>query len=232
MGTFLTGITFMSAIPLASSFPCPSPNGFFPYSRDFHKSSNSSRSSEDCYANWECNNCNGYWICINGAAVPMQCGSGMKFNPRSRACEFPDCKITNDTTITPDQCTTYMTLTDSKRLYTNKEHRYGCDRVGDKDQNPDWRGPGWYRYVGGENRMALKHEVTQTWQCGTGAAGYLDDLQSIPDVVGQTKNATVRFYAWDDSHDRHIKITNCGTFHVYQLPDTKSKVSWEGYCFA
>merc|ERR1712029_155578 len=150
------------------------------------------------------------------------------------AIDLEECKKRSEKSEekVPDQCRTYMNFT-TNRLYTNKVKSYHCDKEGAWKPSPDWRGPGWYRYVGGEEkRMALRHEVTQPYQCGTSYGGYLEDSQSIPDVWGQTKIATVKFYNLEnyDEYDRHINITNCGTFNVYQLPDVEYCAL--GYCFA
>merc|ERR1712029_1135194 len=85
------------------------------------------------------------------------------------AIDLEECKKRSEKSEekVPDQCRTYMNFT-TNRLYTNKVKSYHCDKEGAWKPSPDWRGPGWYRYVGGEEkRMALRHEVTQPYQCGT-----------------------------------------------------------------
>jgi len=149
----------------------------------------------------------------------------------------------------PDQCTTYKTLTDSSRLI---ERRSGAgdvfsgtpgepikpqpeekmfDRSGDPKQRPDWQGEGWYRYnPGGKTgiRMAFTHEVTKFDICGTSTGGAME-LGPIPEVVGETKNAKVDFgYIPPFISRQDIKVTNCGKFFVYYLPDAKPD---GGYCF-
>jgi len=149
----------------------------------------------------------------------------------------------------PDQCTTYKTLTDSSRLI---ERRSGAgdvfsgtpgepikpqpeekmfDRSGDPKQRPDWQGEGWYRYnPGGKTgiRMAFTHEVTKFDVCGTSTGGAME-LGPIPEVVGETKNAKVDFgYIPPFISRQDIKVTNCGKFFVYYLPDAKPD---GGYCF-
>ena len=123
--------------------------------------------------------------------------------------------------LLPQQCTAYNILSDESRHHSSS-YDYKCDLVGKDYTSIDWKGPGWYRVkdeTHGSNRLASSSEVTKSYKCGTYRTGYLKS--PVHPKIGETKNATVCFF-WDTNSCHtsiEIKVTNCGSFFVYHLPN-------------
>ena len=126
------------------------------------------------------------------------------------------------------QCTSYNVLSDESRHHSTGPNTpkgtSECDKVGSSHTSIDWKGPGWYRVTDethGSTRLASNSEVTIAGKCGAIAPGYLKS--TVNPEVGETKDATVCFWARGDKcwRSSYIKVTNCGDFLVYDLPDTQ-----------
>jgi len=170
-------------------------------------------------------------------------GSPDSKNKTVKLC-FNHTQLCNDEDL-PDQCRTYNTLTDTNRL-TARMHldtgsvdeeptrRGGDEKIsdhsGDPNQSEEWQGEGWYRFKNGEPgiRMAAIHEQMATKadeNCGANNGAYWNtEVQEIPNGFGENKDSTVKF----GSDIKDMKVTNCGRFFVYFLPNAPPDY---GYCF-
>jgi len=158
---------------------------------------------------------------------------------------FNHTELCNDEDL-PDQCSTYNTLTNTNRLtarvsfgddpnvYPEPDRLGGdekmSDHSGDPNQSEEWQGEGWYRFKNGEPgiRMAAIHEQMATKadeNCGANNGAYWNtEVQEIPNGFGENKDSTVKF----GSDIKDMKVTNCGRFFVYFLPNAPPDY---GYCF-
>jgi len=132
--------------------------------------------------------------------------------------------------ILPPQCYDYNRLSDPARHHTAPPNYYH-----DSPQRPgpavssDWKGEGWYRVLDdtkGSNRLASADDArTIEPHCGTYYGGYLLEPGAVL-YVGETQNATVCFRARpeDTCHwgTTPIRMTNCGSYVSYYLPDSPS----------
>jgi len=154
---------------------------------------------------------------------------------------FDHTELCNDEDL-PDQCRTYNTLTDTNRL-TARMHldtgsvdeeptrRGGDEKIsdhsGDPNQSEEWQGEGWYRFKNGEPgiRMAVtREEKVSKKNCGATHGAYMKLDNRIPDGFGENRDSKVKF----GSDIKDMKVTNCGRFFVYHLPDAPPDY---GYCF-
>jgi len=175
-------------------------------------------------------------------------GSPDSKNKTVKLC-FNHTQLCNDEDL-PDQCRTYNTLTDTNRLTARvsfengtvfeEPRRHGCpmdvacekmsDHSGDPNQSEEWQGEGWYRFKNGEPgiRMAAIHEQMATKadeNCGANNGAYWNtEVQEIPNGFGENKDSRVKF----GSDIKDMKVTNCGRFFVYFLPNAPPDY---GYCF-
>jgi len=158
---------------------------------------------------------------------------------------FNHTELCNDEDL-PDQCSTYNTLTNTNRLtarvsfgddpnvYPEPDRLGGdekmSDHSGDPNQSEEWQGEGWYRFKNGEPgiRMAAIHEQMATKadeNCGANNGAYWNtEVQDIPNGFGENKDSRVKF----GSDIKDMKVTNCGRFFVYFLPNAPPDY---GYCF-
>ena len=102
------------------------------------------------------------------------------------------------------------------------------DHSGDPNQSEEWQGEGWYRFKEGEPgiRMAVtREENVSKMNCGATHGAYMKIPDNgIPDGFGENRDSKVKF----GSDIKDMKVTNCGTFFVYHLPDAPPDY---GYCF-
>ena len=83
--------------------------------------------------------------------------------------------------------------------------------------SPDWSGSGWYRFLRpAGTRMSTS--PTPKRRCLTQGTAWMRGAH--PRSKGQTNNVTFCFN-WDHSCWRSVrgKVTNCGSFYVYFLPN-------------
>ena len=92
--------------------------------------------------------------------------------------------------------------------------------------SPDWErktifSDGWYRMAEPAGTMMSDQEMIP-FQCGTAAAGWLDNGQH-PTNVGETINSTVCFSWNGDScmYETQIQIQYCKNYFLYHLPSTQ-----------
>ena len=115
-----------------------------------------------------------------------------------------------------------------KATYDTTSGPWKCDQAGYHNISPDWKGPGWYRFAKNVGNRIPEHTV-KGHHCNTGASGWLQG--NHPTTVGMTKTAKVCFnngYAGICRWSTTIKIRNCGSYFIYNLPDTPGCQS--GYC--
>eukprot|EP00088_Acartia_fossae_P045799 TRINITY_DN4937_c0_g1_i2.p1 TRINITY_DN4937_c0_g1~~TRINITY_DN4937_c0_g1_i2.p1 ORF type:complete len:278 (-),score=46.73 TRINITY_DN4937_c0_g1_i2:158-991(-) len=86
--------------------------------------------------------------------------------------------------------------------------------------SPDWKGTGWYRFVGPSGRV-MPEKRPGGRHCGSGASGWLNDEH--PGRAGDTKTVQICFHSGIQECWRSIdaKITNCGGYFVYLLQDVE-----------
>ena len=134
--------------------------------------------------------------------------------------------------LTPHQCTSYNVLDQSYRNIANTDCQYHntsecqiCDKAGHSYTPNEWLGPNWYRFLEPAGTMML-HGLTTTTEVPTenqAWRGYLTG--DHPTESGQTIDGYVCFMADHVSsggycfRNAQIKITNCGPYFVYELPD-------------
>eukprot|EP00088_Acartia_fossae_P059504 TRINITY_DN706_c0_g1_i13.p1 TRINITY_DN706_c0_g1~~TRINITY_DN706_c0_g1_i13.p1 ORF type:complete len:342 (-),score=44.38 TRINITY_DN706_c0_g1_i13:286-1278(-) len=131
------------------------------------------------------------------------------------------------------QCETYHELNHYRNIHDDKFDSQGrsyCDNLNSKTRtgfhgqpdlstqpSPDWVGTAWYRFVGPSGHKMPEYAPGYN-SCGAWGAGWLRD--SHPRVPGKTINATVCFdYGSHCIKPLSVKVTNCGEFFVYYLPD-------------
>ena len=95
-----------------------------------------------------------------------------------------------------------------------------CDQRRSGSKSPDWMGRGWYRFTG-PSGTRIPTENPGEHRCGTFFTGWLKG--SHPTTPDTTIDAKVCFNGWTGGcHESVIvKITNCGSYFVYYLPDTR-----------
>jgi len=150
---------------------------------------------------------------------------------------------------TPYQCKSFNVLDQSHRNIANtdcKECKMGrvCDRTGTRNMPDDWKGKNWYRFLEPAGTMILHGLSPSTGVPTENEAwrGYLTG--DHPTEFGQTIDGNVCFMANHISAEyckektngskrynmgrcycfqiAEIKITNCGSYFVYELPDAYS----------
>ena len=87
--------------------------------------------------------------------------------------------------------------------------------------SPDWKGPGWYRFMGAAGtRMAQEFPGYQ--KAGAKAPGWLS--QEPPSTPGEQQSITVCFdpYEQCDISSVVADVLNCGAYLLYQLPNTRN----------
>eukprot|EP00088_Acartia_fossae_P038761 TRINITY_DN40232_c0_g1_i3.p1 TRINITY_DN40232_c0_g1~~TRINITY_DN40232_c0_g1_i3.p1 ORF type:complete len:195 (-),score=15.50 TRINITY_DN40232_c0_g1_i3:182-766(-) len=86
--------------------------------------------------------------------------------------------------------------------------------------SPDWEGPGWYRFVGPSGTTMPEKSPEQN-HCGSEMPGWVAGKH--PETPGERKEITICF-ARDNvgcDFDVQAEITNCGSYFVYKLPNTR-----------
>ena len=86
-------------------------------------------------------------------------------------------------------------------------------------EDPQWRGPGWYRMAGGAG-VKLPESAPQPFACGTDAGGWLTSAH--PTVAEGVVAREVCFAfmgagCFDDPTP--IQVVNCGSYYLYNLAD-------------
>jgi len=117
----------------------------------------------------------------------------------------------------PSQCTTYKQLSSAKRKRTYGSGSY-CDSTVRGSGGDDYTGPAWYRIVGQAGTKLIENNPDKH-MCGSSATGYL--TEGHPSLRGSVKSVKLCFQ-WNSACEWHssVKITNCGDFFVYYLPNT------------
>ena len=101
-----------------------------------------------------------------------------------------------------------------------------CDKSGDASVPVEWRGFGWYRFLPPAGTMMPLQSPGQN-HCGTHASGWID-AQSNPNTPGEIVDRKVCFAFFDFvqmsvdncTWSTDIRVRNCGTYLLYELPDT------------
>ena len=110
-------------------------------------------------------------------------------------------------------------MTDSSRNVDHEGSPYYCDKSGDSDQSPGWKGSNWYRFTSGAGVM-MPESSPGEFHCGTKGSGWLQTTH--PTNINVPKQAKVCFHYKSNEcrWSQNILVTNCGDFYVYYLPDT------------
>ena len=122
------------------------------------------------------------------------------------------------------ECREYNTLSDPTRNINHDgpavDEEFYCDKTASPFSltSPDWVDAGWYRFAGpGGHRMPEKSPGLS--KCGGYVTGWLEGTH--PRGVGQTIETRVCFHydRMDCYHSAEAKVTNCGEYFVYYLPN-------------
>ena len=118
-----------------------------------------------------------------------------------------------------DGCTNYRVLSEADRAQGNAQPPHNI--------NDNGLVTGWYRFEGAAgDRMPDK--CVLRYRCGTRHPGWLNDAH--PSVVEGVVTRTVCYSGYSDccSNTDIIKVKNCSSYYVYQLPRTPDQYS--RYC--
>ena len=129
----------------------------------------------------------------------------------------------------PDQCNSYKVLNNPNRKssYESIWDENTCDKVGKRNTIPDWKGKNWYRFEE-PSGTKMSEKPVPNHKCGFYVTGWVKG--SHPKTLGEMKHAKVCFnYSGNDCYwSNSIKILNCGSYFVYELPYTPGCSL--GYC--
>ena len=130
----------------------------------------------------------------------------------------------------PEECKKYEVLNDARRKSTNDVFQNICDHSRRSCSNTDWKGPNWYRFEEPAGTQ-IPEEIVPWRSCGTYVAGYISK-GTHPKTLGEVVNAEVCFsLAGYNGRSKtvescftknSIKIRNCGSYFLYDLPDYPS----------
>ena len=137
----------------------------------------------------------------------------------------------------PEECKNYKVLNDSRRKASNGIGK-NCDHFRRKCDNTDWKGPNWYRFEEPAGTQ-IPEKVVPWKHCGTWVGGHISKGYTHPKSLGEVVNAKVCFShagyngkspTVEDCHSKQsIKIRNCGTYFLYELPGFPT-VGSAAYC--
>jgi len=132
----------------------------------------------------------------------------------------------------PDECNDYKILNEASRSTDNAvpDGPYLCDLASGPTFKPnqgdvtmaDWQGEAWYR-VQEPAGSRIPTLSPGTHHCGTQSSTWMNGLH--PNTRGDSKEVDFCLH-WDqgpchkpNSWTRNGKVTNCGDYFVYMLPD-------------
>ena len=134
--------------------------------------------------------------------------------------------------LLPPQCRKYIVLKEASRNIS-----YGSGRNNDQDRSKTkitGSSNQWYRFQApAGTKMPDDPPSLNGNRCGTTLAGWLKG--GHPTKAGQVVSRTVCFsYGGQKCYSpsqfsRSVKVTNCGSYYVYQLPRTRYAYSLR-YC--
>ena len=115
-------------------------------------------------------------------------------------------------------CDQYHSLTDTVRNINHEGEPFYSDKNSCDDTSPGWKGAGWYRFEDDAGVM-MPESYPGLNKCGSGYPGWLQG--SHPQGFNETKDVTACFPGSNTEcyNSMDIKITNCGDFYVYYLPE-------------
>lgn len=152
--------------------------------------------------------------------------------PAAPATESPTEAPTEPPMLLPDECSAdvYTVLDDVDRVVAGGKDN-NCDNTDPTQynnaavQSPDWIGTGWYRMVmpgGRPGGSKIPEEQPDVHHCGTYVGGYISTPH--PEIVGDTDEVTfcfgLRKAGKECKWSTDGKVTHCGDYYVYYLPDT------------
>ena len=126
--------------------------------------------------------------------------------------------ILQNSTI-PLECRSYEILNDPTRKSSHGVPPWRCDKTGSRSTSPDWKGKNWYRFQPPAG-TGMPETVVPDHQCGTSLTSWIKG--SYPPGIGKVGSAKVCFHWGEDDCQwpTEIRIRNCGSYFLYELPDT------------
>ena len=128
--------------------------------------------------------------------------------------------IGSSLTELPPECNDYLVLDDSTRNVHHGNEEYYCDWA--NTTSPDWQGSNWYRMMPPAG-VVITETSLEMYHCGTSFPGWIRGTH--PTDEGEQVDVEACFSAdygnGDDCYyTQNIKITNCGEYYVYFLPES------------
>jgi cysteine-rich repeat protein len=94
-----------------------------------------------------------------------------------------------------------------------------CDYTGGGYDPPDWVGPGWYRFTGAAGTQ-MATAAPGDYSCATHAACWLADPHPAANEGIVQRSICADWSPGDCWQTWEISVVNCGSFYLYNLPNT------------